>query len=231
MKNKILKITVCIILIFNSVLLLLINYNLFWKKEASKEKMETWKYSFKKNDNFILLGDSITEWYPMDEMFEEEIPIVNSGIANNTTTDILADMKNRVYKYNPTKVFILIGTNDLKHEDSEEKNVETYNNIVNIVESIKNNRPYAKIYIESILPVNKNIKDNGTEERTNEEIKSVNTKIEDYCIKNNITYINLFNKYYDETGNMNSKYTTDGLHLNTKGYIIMTRELLKYMQD
>ncbi|MBP5679422.1 MAG: hypothetical protein J6X28_06325, partial [Bacilli bacterium] len=91
------------------------------------------------NENIVLVGDSIFDWYPTDKIFSD-FPIVNSGIVGNKTTDILNNMEERVYKYNPTKVFIQIGTNDIEWEDSEELNEEVYQNIVKIAEGIKKNR-------------------------------------------------------------------------------------------
>ena len=73
-----------------------------------------------KNENIVFLGDSITDWYPFEEMYSNDIPIVNSGIAGYETKDILNRMDDLVYKFNPTKVFILIGTNDIKYEEDDE---------------------------------------------------------------------------------------------------------------
>ena len=63
-------------------------------------------------------------------------------------------MYNRVYKYNPSKVFLLIGTNQIPMGDSDDKIID---GIKHIIDDIRENRPYAKIYIESIYPINKKI--------------------------------------------------------------------------
>ena len=54
--------------------------------------------------NYLFLGDSITDFYDLDEYYKD-LPVVNSGVSGNTTADILNDMKNRVYNYNPSKYF------------------------------------------------------------------------------------------------------------------------------
>ena len=74
------------------------------KKEKKKD------YS---KENIVFLGDSITDWCPFDALYDKDIPIINSGRAGYRTFSILEEMDDLVYKYNPTKVFILIGTNDL----------------------------------------------------------------------------------------------------------------------
>lgn len=179
-------------------------------------------------DNFVFLGDSITDFYPLEEYYDE-LPVINSGIAGNKTTDILNDMTKRVYQYNPTKVFLLIGTNDLNEEDMTAEKV--VKNIKKIVSNIKTNRSRAKIYIESIYPVTKEIANNQVDRRDNQRIKEVNRLLETICKEEGYTYIDLYSKLSDDKGNLKSKYTTDGLHLNSLGYVVVTRELSPYLND
>ena len=181
------------------------------------------------NDNFLFLGDSITDFYPLEEYYDN-LPVVNSGIAGNKTTDILSDMQTRVYQYNPTKVFLLIGTNDLD-SNAEDIVVTTFNNIKEIVREIKENRGDATIYVESVYPVNSTIENNVANNRTNKKIKSLNKRLFDYCDGKNCDYINLYDDLVDEDGNLKEEYTEDGLHLNTLGYVVVTRELLPYLNE
>lgn len=184
---------------------------------------------YESNDNFLFLGDSITDYYPLEEYYDN-LPVVNSGVAGNKTVDILGDMKNRVYQYNPTKVFLLIGTNDL---DSNDKDIvdTTFNNIKEIIKEIKENRSDATIYVESVYPINSNIENNVVNNRTNKKIKSLNRKLSNYCKEDNCNYINLYNDLIDEEGNLKEQYTEDGLHLNSLGYVVVTRELLPYLNE
>lgn len=198
----------------------------------SKEKtkfINPYEVKYNSNDNFLFLGDSITDFYPLDEYYDN-LPVVNSGVSGNKTTDILNDMKNRVYKYNPTKVFLLIGTNDLNVLDDDIAD-KTFNNIKKIIKEIKKNRSEASIYVESIYPVNPNVDASSSDNRTNENIKKLNKKISNYCKDNNLKYINLYDKLKDEKGNLKSEYTNDGLHLNSLGYVVVTRELLPYLNE
>ena len=34
-----------------------------------------------KGENYVLLGDSITDWYPISDFFDEDTTIINSGFA------------------------------------------------------------------------------------------------------------------------------------------------------
>lgn len=188
-----------------------------------------YEVKFDANDNFLFLGDSITELYPLEEYYDN-LPVVNSGISGNKTTDILNDMKTRVYQYNPTKVFLLIGTNDLNSTDEDIVDV-TFDNIKEIINEIKENRSDATIYVESVYPVNSVIENNVVTNRTNKKVKELNKKLSNYCDEEICEYINLYDDLIDEEGNLKTEYTEDGLHLNSLGYVVITRELLPYLNE
>ena len=191
------------------------------KKDYEKE-IETLKDDY---TNYLFLGDSITDFYDLDKYYEG-LPVVNSGISGNTTKDILNDMKNRVYNYNPSKVFLLIGINDLGNQKSAN---EIVSNIKEIITNIKTNKPDADIYIESIFPINKKIKKGLIKVKDNDNVIEVNRMLKKYCNEKGYTYINIYNKLLDEDGNFSEEFTDDGLHPNEKGYEIITKVLKKYL--
>ncbi len=183
-------------------------------------------------ENIVFLGDSLTYRYDLEKYFGNNHNIVNSGIDGNTTEDILDNMKSRVYNYNPSKVFILIGTNDIIKDKTS---TEISTNIEKIIENIKENRPGCKIYLESLYPVNngndRKIRSNTVQSRTNETIEEINKTIKKYCQKNNITYIDLYNDLIDDDNNLKLDYTVEGLHLSDEGYEVITKKLTKYIDD
>lgn len=184
-----------------------------------------------KQDIIVFLGDSLTYNYKTDEFFEE-YKTFNSGISGNKTTDILNDLENRVYKYNPTKLFLLIGINDLKNGTNKD---EVINNIEIIIKQIKENNKDTTIYVESIYPISneedmKNIK-KIVPKTDNNEIKETNKKLNELCKKYNITYIDVYDKLLNDKGSLKKDYTTDGLHLNDLGYFKVTKLLEKYVSE
>lgn len=206
------------IIIFLSVMLL-----------STKKYVNPYQVEFGPADNFVFLGDSITDFYPLDEYYEN-IPVVNSGISGNKTTDILGQLDARVYQYNPTKVILLIGTNDLA-EDSDLAEKQVLENIKKIVSSIRKNRSCAQIYIQSIYPVNKSVNASMVGNRNPDRIKRINKKLNSYCKKEKLTFINMYEHLVDENNNLKEKYTEDGLHLNSLGYVVVTREILPFLND
>ncbi len=184
------------------------------------------------DDNIVFLGDSITEYYDLTKFYGEDLPLVNSGINGNKTKDIINNMKERVYDYNPSKIFLLIGTNDFIEQKTTD---QISKNIKEIIELIQKNRPYAEIYLESIYPINdtdnKKINHKMVNNRTNKKISKINTELEEYAKENDITYIDIYDKLIDEDGNLDLDYTNEGLHLSEKGYEVVTEELEKYIKE
>ena len=230
--NKLILIVLVISLFVNAFFLLRVN-NLDSSVDSLNTTIEENKKDYEKQietlkedyTNYLFLGDSITDYYDLDKYYEG-LPVVNSGISGNTTEDILNDMKGRVYNYNPSKVFLLIGTNDLIHDVSVD---DIVSNIERIINEINSNEPQAEIYVESVYPVNDDLDEDMVDVRNNDDIMDINEKIKKYCDDNDYTYINMYDKLLDDDGNFNEEYTDDGLHPNSRGYEVITDELKKYL--
>lgn len=205
-------------------ILLCVNEQEIIKLNSRLERLERYTYN---KESIVFLGDSITSRCDLNKYFPN-YNVYNSGIAGNMTKDILDNMENRVFVYNPTKVFILIGTNDLVYSGLDNDGIK--NNIEEIINKIYEKNSNIKIYIESIYPVNNSINKEIVETRTNENIKDLNNKIEKIC-NNKCTYINMYDNLTDKNGNMKRIYTVDGLHLNKIGYKVITNKLIKYLDE
>lgn len=228
------KLPIYQIMVFIFLFIIIILLIVLIVQNSKDEKNGTIKNPFNiqvsDTDNFVFLGDSITDFYPLEE-FYDNVPVVNSGVAGYKTTDILSRIDSMVTIYNPTKVFLLIGTNDVP-TSSEDEIVE---NIQQIIEEIHKKRPKAKVYLESILPVNRSddekIDHGMVGERENDKIQSINKKLEQYAEEEGITFINLYDEFVNSDNEMTLKYTTEGLHLSSLGYLKLTNILLPYLQD
>lgn len=183
------------------------------------------------NPNIVMLGDSITDFYNLNEFYGEDKLIVNSGISGNRINDISANLKSRVYAYNPSKVFLLIGINDILWDEADEDYV--YNGTIDMINQIHEKLPNTKIYIESIYPVHEKMNESfGPFDigRVSSTIVNVNTKLREYSLDYDyIKYIDLYNQLIDENGAFDLTYSDDGLHPNEAGYEVITELLKKYM--
>ena len=206
-------------------ILLCINEQEMIKLSSRVERLERYTYN---KESIVFLGDSITSRCDLNKYFSN-YNVYNSGIAGNMTKDILDNMENRVFVYNPTKVFILIGTNDLVYSGLDNDGIK--NNIEEIINKIYEKNSNTKIYLESIYPVNNSLNKEIVETRTNDNIKNLNNKIEKICDNNKCTYINMYDNLTDKNGNMKRIYTVDGLHLNKIGYKVVASKLTKYLNE
>lgn len=221
-----------IIYLYRFICIALVGMLVFSLKVQADNKKPTIVKNEILNPNIVLLGDSITDFYDLDKYYGSEELIVNSGINGNKTNDILDNIRNRVYAYNPSKIFLLIGVNDILYEDATPEEVS--GKIEKIVSEINKKLPNTKIYIESIYPVNndwKNNHDNSAKDatETNDRIIETNNLLKKYCKENDLKYINVYSSLVDENNSLKSDYTDDGLHPNQNGYEVITKILKKYM--
>ena len=231
-KNKndsmvVIMLFLAVVIVFMGVFLI---YH-FGTFDHSKTKIEYKKVEVVP-ENIVFLGDSITEFYDLEKYFPKR-NVVNSGVSGNTTQDILDNMKDRVYRYNPSHIFLLIGTNDYPNEDISME--DTKNNIKEIIKDIKKKLPRAKLYVESIYPINNSeddkINHKMVSNRNNKYIKKINKEIKKFAKKEKIEYIDMYKELIDDDDNLSLDYTKEGLHLSDEGYEKVTFVLKKYIEN
>ena len=143
--------------------------------------------------------------------------------------DLLSDLRKKVYDFNPSIIFIQVGMNDIidgRSIDDVVKDLET------ILLKIKENRPYAKIYVESIYPINKEIDDfdDDYKEINNYSIVNYNKQIEKLCESLNVNYLDVFSQL-SVNNQLNEEYTDDGVFLNDNGYKRLYKIIRKIVDD
>ena len=182
------------------------------------------------NDKELVLfvGDSITDGYDLSKFYSYDNKVlINSGVGGYTTNNIIKRFKNLVEQYNPDKLFLMIGTNDIGDGTSKEDIIK---NIDEIISMIKEKEPDTKIYLETIYPVNLD-KRKHDKRRNNRYISDINIELKKYCEDNDVEYIDIYSHLVDKNDTLKSEYTEDGLHLNDLGYEIVTNILKKYVEE
>ncbi|MEE3343274.1 MAG: GDSL-type esterase/lipase family protein [Bacilli bacterium] len=239
MKNRIVYLLLIVSMIFNGLLLFLVydkpnnnkNEHVMILRDfqsmnfSDRDSLKKVSDNYIVNDNnYLFLGDSITFRYDLKKYYKD-LPVVNSGIDGDKVCDIMDNIKKRVYDYNPSKIFLLIGTNQLKNQNDE----EIFEDIINLVDEIHEHRKYTNIYVESIYPVNENINNRHTKIRKNSRIRNINSMLKDYYSNSFVKYIDLYSELSDEDGNLKKEYSDDALHLNDEGYKVVTNVLKNYL--
>lgn len=177
-------------------------------------------------NSIVMLGNSLTHGCEWHELLGNP-NVVNRGINGDIAEGI--DLRlDGILRGHPAKIFLLCGVNDVSHDlsaDSIASAVEA------IIGRIKRESPTTKVYLQSLLPINNSF---GRYKRIfgkEQTIRDINTLLEAYAAKNDITWINLYPAFADEKGNLRSDLTNDGLHLLGPGYIIWREILLPYINE
>jgi lysophospholipase L1-like esterase len=154
----------------------------------------------------VFLGDSLTGDCPWSELFENR-HLKNRGIGGDTTQGVL-DRLNSITKAKPSKIFLMIGINDLANGFSESAILDNYRQILL---RIMEGSPETSIYVQSILPTN------ALKGHNHEVITALNSRLSQTCNELGANFIDLYSRFVKDR-HLNEAYTYDGLHLNGSGY-------------
>jgi lysophospholipase L1-like esterase len=178
-----------------------------------------------KNTDIVFLGDSLTEGFDLLKYFGRN-DLRNRGMGGNMTDHILYRLE-EITNAKPQKVFLMIGINDLYQQQNPDL---VFNNIVNILNIIYNETPQSSRYLQSILPVNETNLLSGGQINTN--IYKMNNRLkEHYAGRSTLTFIDLHSDFLNHYGQMDEKYTFDGVHLTPEGYNLWANLLHHYLDD
>lgn len=171
---------------------------------------------------YVLLGNSITE----HGMWSELLPgtqVVNRGIGG----DNLQGMYQRlpaIVAHRPSAIFLMAGINNILFYDARPWDIVL--GIEKMIQFIQQQSPDTRIYVQSILPVNDIA--GGEQEflrnrhsvitRTNEQLKLL-------AQSPGVEYIDLHTSFKDDWGRLKEELTTDGVHLNARGYFLWAEHL------
>lgn len=171
----------------------------------------------------LFIGNSITEgfqkfsgldnatFYQGRGMTVENIhrmKVVNadnsSDIDGNGDKTIIEALHDRQFN----QIYILLGSNELGWV--------YYNLFINqyadLIDTIRELQPNAKICVQSILPVSAQ-RSETDEVYTNEKIDQLNQMIIQMSFQKNIPYLNAAEVFKNENGTLSEDQTTDGIHL------------------
>ncbi|MEB3277812.1 MAG: SGNH/GDSL hydrolase family protein [Lyngbya sp.] len=167
----------------------------------------------------VLAGDSLSLWFPPD-LLPTGRTWLNQGISGETSSGLLKRLK-ALDMTEPETVFIMIGINDLIRGIDDQTLLNNYRDIVRDLRWV---HPDTQIVVQSILP-------HSGEQATwegrdrllaipNSRIRQLNRELEAIAIAEGAFYLNLHPLFTDDQGKLRPELSTDGLHLNDRGYLI-----------
>jgi len=166
-------------------------------------------------NEIIFLGNSITDIGEWAEIWQNA-KVKNRGISGDNTFGILARL-DEVVSSKPSKLFIMIGINDIARNIPDSIIIRNYERIIAAVQQAS---PRTRIIIQSILPTNNKFTQFKNHQNKTEHVLAVNAALQNICRKANLTFVNLYPQFLNANGQLDERYSNDGLHLNGYGYML-----------
>lgn len=172
-------------------------------------------------DNIVFTGSSsIRVWHNLEEQFSEH-QIVNSGFGGSKASDLLIHSKELILRFNPKKVFIYEGDNDIS---DKVKSTIILENIMKIVLKIKENNSSTQIILISAKPSISRWHLRGSYKRLNKKLKKIASK------DSHIDFANVWHPMLNGRKVKKDIFIEDGLHMNSKGYDIWYSVMKPFMK-
>jgi lysophospholipase L1-like esterase len=186
------------------------------------QRLEFFKKMPDKKNEIVFLGNSITEGGKWQELVPSK-NVINRGISGDVTYGIIARM-DEVIASKPAKIFILIGINDMKRGTPQEVILNNYRKIIRMV---KEQSPKTKLYVQSILPINKAMLPASYSKLSNAAILEMNVQLKEIASQQQLNYVNLHEVFAGIDGELKKELSIDGLHLKSAAYILWADYLKK----
>jgi lysophospholipase L1-like esterase len=160
----------------------------------------------------VFLGNSITEMGDWKKLTGDST-VLNRGIGGDITFSLFKRL-DEVIRHQPSRIFLLIGINDIGKDIPDAVIVE---NILRITTLLKDAIPGTKILVQSILPLNPEIPNFPQHYDKQEHVLNTNRLLSEACKRNGIDFINIHDLFTDGKGRLDERFTADGLHLKPGG--------------
>ena len=188
-------------------------------QEYYDAKLVTYENENKRYDDYevdvAFLGDSLTDGYDLAKYYPQYLTL-NRGIGGETTFGLEKRLKISVYDLKPKVTVMLIGAN----------NFDTmFDNYENILKGFNENIPDTKVVLLSLTSMG------GEWGKNNQKAAYNNVKIKLLAEKYGYEFVDLYSPLLNlDTGEIYAEYTTDGGHLTSAGYEVLTNAITPTLQ-
>jgi len=171
-------------------------------------------------ETIIFTGSSsIRYWKDVQKRFPEH-QILNAGFGGSQAYDLLYHLENLVLKYQPKKVFIYEGDNDIF---SKKKPKEIIVTTKEIIKKIKDKNPDTSIVLISVKPSISRWNLRKKYKKLNREFQEISNT------DDKIFYADVWNIMLKRRKVRKDIFIEDGLHMNKIGYELWYEALKKYI--
>ncbi len=173
----------------------------------------------------VFTGDSITDGGEWAEFFPGK-RVLNRGISADNTFGLLNRVDELIARQ-PKHLFILIGINDLAKNTPPEI---ILNNLKKVVDRVQSGSPKTVIVLQTVLPTNEAFSDFPKHQHKTKEIALVNAGMARLAASAGTELLDLHAAFTDANGQLDARYTNDGLHLMGAGYQLWIKLIKEKME-
>ncbi|MEE0978920.1 MAG: GDSL-type esterase/lipase family protein, partial [Muribaculaceae bacterium] len=131
-------------------------------------------------------------------------------------------------KGKPAKIFLLCGVNDVSHNLTADSIASALGNLIDL---IRTETPTTRLYVQSLLPINNSFGRYKAVKDKEQVIRDINKLLEPMAEEKGFTWINSHPAFVDADGNLDARFTNDGLHLMGNGYLHWRDILRPYVME
>ena len=186
------------------------------------EQLDSIEYHFDNNKKLIVFAgsSSIRMWKNVSAYFPL-YNVINNGFGGSHFSDLIYFRDKLITKQQPDYLFIYEGDNDIAGEKSPGK---VYRDAKKLIKKTKRDLHKTEIIIISPKPSIARWNLHKKYEKLNKKLKKYSEK------KKNVKFADVWSAMLDDSGNVYQDiFIEDGLHMNSKGYDIWKKVLIKYL--
>lgn len=207
---------------------------LFFIVNVSAQNPPFWNdiQAFRKQDSIampthyktLFIGSSsFTMWKTLEQDLPEYAPL-NRAFGMSTLLDVIRYRAAIIEKYNPGKIVIYCGENDIASSDAVTGKI-VLERFRLLYQHIRKKFPAIDIYYISLKPC-------PLRWEMRKRMLDANYRIANFCKKQKHTYfISIWNQMLKNSKPNPSLFIEDSLHMNKKGYEIWIKEIRKKIKN
>jgi lysophospholipase L1-like esterase len=164
----------------------------------------------------VLMGDSITDGWHLDELFPGK-PYINRGISGQTTPQMVLRFRQDVIALQPKVVVILAGTNDIAGNTGPETLEQIEDNLASMADLAHANG--IRVVLCSITPAFDYPWQPGLTPAP--KIDLINAWLRGYALAKGYVYVDYHSAMKDARDGLPAALSRDGVHPLPAGYAVM----------
>lgn len=171
---------------------------------------------------YLFIGSSsMRMWKSLQEDFTG-YPVINRGFGGSHFSDAIYYFDDLVHAYNPSKIIIYEGDNDIASSKSPNK---IRKDLKTLLGMIRDNLDQPEIAIISAKPSPRRWELKDKYEKLNTKFKDLASKSQD------LTYIDVYTFMLNDKGRPDPKlFLEDSLHMTQKGYTIWEEQIRAFVE-